>query len=483
MENTKRELISVVIPFYNEANYFDSCINSVLSQTYSKIEILIINDGSDKIYVEKLNKIQSKHPDKIKIFNQENQGVSAARNLGIKNSNGEYIAFLDSDDLWLPHKLEHQINLIKKYKIDFIHGSYSIINEHNSFIGKFISKTLNYNQLIKSCDIGTSTVMVKSDLIKKHLFKKISTKEDYVCWLSIIKDTKTLVGDYKEVSIYRDRKSSLSSGIILKFMNAFKVYNRYEKKNIISSVLFTLNLSIFWILKTYKISFVNPEDVNFRYITRIDNLKFKESFILSALNMASLSSINLFYLNHSKFIFWIDGYCAKFIVNFFNKLPGRKVINDLKLNENIKKIYLCGKESEAQLNYLKQKFNSDINFIKIPFFKTLTEITRFKKIDIDHDSLVIMNIATPKQEILAIKILEENPNKKIFIMCLGGGMSMVSGEEKIVPESIENMNLEWIWRLRTNTWFRLNRLFVTGYGFFLKLFLKYFNKTKFNKID
>ena len=52
MENTKRELISVVIPFYNEANYFDSCINSVLSQTYSKIEILIINDGSDKIYVE-----------------------------------------------------------------------------------------------------------------------------------------------------------------------------------------------------------------------------------------------------------------------------------------------------------------------------------------------------------------------------------------------------------------------------------------------
>ena len=93
MENTKRELISVVIPFYNEANYFDSCINSVLSQTYSKIEILIINDGSDKIYDEKLNKIESKHPDKIKIFNQENKGVSAARNLGIKNSNGDILPF------------------------------------------------------------------------------------------------------------------------------------------------------------------------------------------------------------------------------------------------------------------------------------------------------------------------------------------------------------------------------------------------------
>ena len=62
-----------------------------------------------------------------------------------------------------------------------------------------------------------------------------------------------------------------------------------------------------------------------------------------------------------------------------------------------------------------------------------------------------MNIATPKQEILAMNILKRNPENKIFILCLGGGMSMVSGEEKIVPENIEKMNLEWLWRLRTNT--------------------------------
>ena len=66
MENTKRELISVIVPFYNEEYYFESCINSALSQTYSNIEILIINDGSDKIYDEKLNKIQLKHLIKLK---------------------------------------------------------------------------------------------------------------------------------------------------------------------------------------------------------------------------------------------------------------------------------------------------------------------------------------------------------------------------------------------------------------------------------
>ena len=121
-------------------------------------------------------------------------------------------------------------------------------------------------------------------------------------------------------------------------------------------------------LKIFKISFINPQDVNFKYIDNVQNLNFKETFILSALNMASLSNINLFYFNHSRFIFWIDGYCAKFIVNIFNKVPGRRVISDIKLNENIKKLYLCGRESKAQLNYLK-KFNHDVNFINIPFLK------------------------------------------------------------------------------------------------------------------
>ena len=230
MEKKKKELISVIIPFYNQKEYFDECLNSALNQTYSNIEIIIINDGSSKFYEEKLLKIQSINSEKIKIFNQENKGVSEARNLGIRKSNGEYIAFLDSDDIWMPYKLEHQINLIKKYKLNFIHGSYLIVNEENRFIGKFISKTINYNQLIKSCDIGLSTVMVKSDLIKKHMFKEISTKEDFICWLGIVKEIHTLFGDSKNVMIYRDKKKSLSSNILQKFINAFKVYYKFEKK-------------------------------------------------------------------------------------------------------------------------------------------------------------------------------------------------------------------------------------------------------------
>jgi len=482
MDIDHKELISVIIPFYNQEHYFEECLNSVIHQTYSNFEIIIINDGSDKKYDKILTELQLKHLDKIKIFGQENKGVSAARNLGILKSKGEYVAFIDSDDVWLPNKLEYQINLIKKKKIDFIHGSYLIINENDSFVGKFIAKSLDYNDLIKSCDVGLSTVLIKSNLIKKHLFKNISTKEDYVCWLSVIKEINLLYGDSKEVAFYRERKKSLSSNIITKFINAFKVYNKYENKNIITSIFRTLILSFSWILKTYFIIFKNPDIKNFKYLSSIKNLKFDESFILSALNMASLSNIKLFYLNNEKFIFWIDGYCARFIINIFNKIPGRKIITDFKITENIKKVYLIGKKSELQLNYLKNKFKYEINFIELPYFQELSEIRKIK-LNIDDNSLVILNISTPKQEILALNILNCNLGKKIFIFCLGGGMSMVSGEEKIVPESIEKMNLEWLWRLRTNTWFRFKRLVSTAFGFFLKLLFNYFKKTKFKNLN
>ena len=81
------------------------------------------------------------------------------------------------------------------------------MNDENEFIGKFIGNTLSYKELIRSCDIGLSTVLVKSDLIKKHLFSTISTKEDFVCWLSIVKEINSLYGDQKEVMIYRIKDS------------------------------------------------------------------------------------------------------------------------------------------------------------------------------------------------------------------------------------------------------------------------------------
>ena len=78
MQSSQNELVSIIIPFYNEKNYFEECIESVLNQTYLNYEIIIINDGSDKIFEEKLENLQSKNPEKIKVFNKKNEGVSLA---------------------------------------------------------------------------------------------------------------------------------------------------------------------------------------------------------------------------------------------------------------------------------------------------------------------------------------------------------------------------------------------------------------------
>ena len=98
--------VSVIIPAYNAMNYLPQTLKSVLQQTFTDFEILIINDGSSDDIVEWSSQISDS---RVKLISQINQGVSAARNTGIRNAQGEYIAFIDADDLWEPTKLEKQV--------------------------------------------------------------------------------------------------------------------------------------------------------------------------------------------------------------------------------------------------------------------------------------------------------------------------------------------------------------------------------------
>ena len=113
MKSNQDDLISVIIPFYNEKNYFSYCINSVLAQTYKNLEIIIINDGSDPEYLEILQNFKNKYPEKIFLYHKENEGVSSARNLGIKIAKGSHIAFLDADDYWKKDKISKQLIFMK----------------------------------------------------------------------------------------------------------------------------------------------------------------------------------------------------------------------------------------------------------------------------------------------------------------------------------------------------------------------------------
>ena len=158
-------LVSIIIPYYRKRNFFTKSLNSAYKQSYKKKEIIIIYDDEDKKDLKFIKKIIKKKKN-IKILeNRSNIGVAKSRNLGLKKSKGEYIAFLDSDDIWKKDKLKIQLKFMKKKKANFSFSSYKIINEQDAIIGhRKAQEVLTYEKLIYSCDLGLSTVVLKKSI-------------------------------------------------------------------------------------------------------------------------------------------------------------------------------------------------------------------------------------------------------------------------------------------------------------------------------
>ena len=122
-------MISIIIPVYNTALYLDECIKSVLNQTYQDFECILVDDGSTDGSLKKCQYWALKDP-RIKVFHQENQGVSAARNKGINEAKGEYIAFIDSDDWVEIYYLEHMLVAMLRYRVDLIVSGFLLRNQN-----------------------------------------------------------------------------------------------------------------------------------------------------------------------------------------------------------------------------------------------------------------------------------------------------------------------------------------------------------------
>ena len=243
-------MISVILTYYKKKQFIKKCLDSIINQTYRNFEVILVYDDNDKEDLKYIKKI-SKKISKLKIIvNKKNIGVAKSRNIALKKSKGKYIAFLDCDDYWQKNKLKEQIKVMLTKKLFFTHTSYLIVDEKEKKIGKSeAKKTLTYNDLLKSCDIGLSTVVFHRKLLKIANFPIIKTKEDYALWLSFAKNNIHIAGINKYYSSWRKNKNSLSSNLILKFVNGFKVYYKYEKKNIILSLLFTVRLAIYYVNK------------------------------------------------------------------------------------------------------------------------------------------------------------------------------------------------------------------------------------------
>tara|TARA_B100001121_G_scaffold304806_1_gene320956 strand:- start:1430 stop:2167 length:738 start_codon:yes stop_codon:yes gene_type:complete len=238
--------ISIIIPYYKKEKYFKKTINSILNQTFRSFEVLIIFDEENLNNFEFIKQI-AKRDKRIKVFlNKKNHGAGVSRNIGIGKSKSKYIAFIDADDIWDKNKLKIQYNFMKKKNLLVTHTSYQIINEKDKPISNRLAKELSYRDLLKSCDIGLSTVMLNKKVLKKNLlFPDLKTKEDYVLWLKLAKKGIIFYPIQKNLTKWRRTKSSLSSSIIQKLKDGYKVYYKYEKNNFLMSIykLFILSFN------------------------------------------------------------------------------------------------------------------------------------------------------------------------------------------------------------------------------------------------
>ena len=247
------DLVSIIIPYYRKKEYITSSINSVLNQSYKHFELIIIYDDSNHEDLLILKNLKKKDK-RIKLFiNKKNLGAGRSRNKGIKLSKGTLIAFLDADDLWQKNKLKKQIFFMKKNQINASHTSYYIINSYDKIIGSRKAKDMTHELLLKSCDVGLSTVILKKKLItNRKKFANIKTKEDYVLWLKITLNNNKIFSLKNNLTKWRKLDESLSSSKLQKLFDGYLVYRRYMNFNLLKSLIYLVILSFNYFLKDMK---------------------------------------------------------------------------------------------------------------------------------------------------------------------------------------------------------------------------------------
>ncbi|MDD2789215.1 MAG: glycosyltransferase family A protein [Sulfurimonas sp.] len=201
---------SVIVPMYNSKSTIKSTIDSVMQQTYQEpIEIIIVSDGSDdgcEKIVEDLI-LNNKTNRTIELIKKSNGGVSSARNMGIKKATGEYIAFLDSDDMWHPQKLEITMQTIEKYRIDFLGHGYTLKNNFNKTFIIDKPKKISFMKLLVKNFAVTPSVVVKREICK--LFnEKMTHTEDHELWLRIALKTEVYFLDLPLAFLGREELST-----------------------------------------------------------------------------------------------------------------------------------------------------------------------------------------------------------------------------------------------------------------------------------
>lgn len=244
------DLVSIIMPSYNTAQYITETIQSVIDQTYHNWELIIVDDCSTDNTDIVIGKI--KDPRIRYIKNEKNSGAAVSRNRALREANGRWVAFLDSDDLWKPEKLEKQICFMMKNRYYFSYTNYEEIdadrNKTNVIVTgpKVISKTGMFNY----CWPGCLTVMYDRKKIGLIQIADIKKNNDYAIWLKICKKTRCYLLDEVLAEYRRGRSGSISTHGYKELIKwHYRLFRFAEKENPICSLVNTIRNMTFGLYK------------------------------------------------------------------------------------------------------------------------------------------------------------------------------------------------------------------------------------------
>ena len=234
-------LVSIVMPAYNCEKYVVEAINSILAQTYRNWELLVLDDGSKDNTLRIIEEFSQKDSRIKALPNGKNIGVSATRNRGIELASGEWIAFLDSDDMWKPEKLEKQFEIVEKEAAEFLFTGSSYINEEGEAYKEIfeVPEKITYKKLRNQNVISCSSVLVKKKYFEHIKMEKDEMHEDYAVWLRILKTGVTAFGVNEPLLIYRISRNSKSGNKMKTVKMTYKVF-RFVGINPFGSAYFML---------------------------------------------------------------------------------------------------------------------------------------------------------------------------------------------------------------------------------------------------
>ena len=224
--------VSVIIPIYNAEKYLRKTLDSILVQTYKDIEIVLVDDCSNDDSANIIKEYIQKYPEIVYFLQETNQGAGAARNKALELATGQYVAFLDSDDIWYPNKVAKQLELMKKRNCPFSYTAIEMIDENDNLLKnkRNIKETCDYKYLLHNTIIATSSVIIDRTILGDFRMP-LRGGQDYATWLMLLRNGCIARGINEALVKYRISSNSLSSNKFKSIKQIWEIQTQDEEIN------------------------------------------------------------------------------------------------------------------------------------------------------------------------------------------------------------------------------------------------------------